>query len=175
MKSKAPEVGEVPLHELLAEVLAGDPAGGGFEVQYQPIVRLAGGATVAVEAVACWEHPRPGQIAPAVFIAAAERAGLSAVLDDFILNQACADADVLTAAYGLDVPVHVNVSARRLARPDLHAVIDWALGRYKLAASRLVIEVADVNRIEDAGVASNAIQRIRDRGVRVVIDDFGSG
>jgi sensor c-di-GMP phosphodiesterase-like protein len=60
MQSKAPEVGEVPLHELLAEVLAGDPTDGGFEVEYQPIVRLADGATVAAEAVACWEHPRVG-------------------------------------------------------------------------------------------------------------------
>lgn len=175
MQSKAPDAGEVPLHELLAEVLAGDPTDGGFEVQYQPIVRLAGGATVAVEAVACWQHPGVGQVAPAQFIAAAERAGLSAVLDDYVLNQACADADALTAAYGLDVPVHVNVSAPRLTRPDLHAVVDWALGRYKLAASRLVIEVAQVNQIEDVGVASKATQRIRDRGVRVAIDDFGAG
>jgi len=162
MQSKAPDDGEVPLHELLAEVLAGDPTDGGFEVQYQPIVRLAGGATVAVEAVACWQHPRVGEVAPAHFMAAAERAGLSAVLDDYVLNQACADADALTAAYGLDVPVHVNCFGA--------AVIDWALGRYKLAASRLVIEVADANRIQDAGVASKAIQRIRDRGVRVAID-----
>jgi hypothetical protein len=58
---------------------------------------------------------------------------LSAVLDDYVLNQACADADALTAAYGLDVPVHVNVSARRLARPDLHGVID---GRWGVTSSR---------------------------------------
>ncbi len=132
-------------------MLAGDPAGGGFEVQYQPIVRLAGGATVAVEAVACWEHSRVEQVAREQFTAAAERAGLSAVLDDYVLNRACAEADALTAAYGLDVPVHVNVSARRLTRPDLYAVIDWALGRFKLAASRLVIEVAHANQIEDVG------------------------
>ena len=54
-------------------------------------------------------------------------------------------------------------------------MIDWALGRYKLAASRLVIEVAQTDLIEDAAVAAKAIQRIRDRGVRVAIDDFGSG
>lgn len=47
--SKAPEAADVPLHEILAEVLAADPAAGGFEVQYQPIVRFAGQATVAVE------------------------------------------------------------------------------------------------------------------------------
>jgi EAL domain-containing protein (putative c-di-GMP-specific phosphodiesterase class I) len=168
-------VSEVPLHELLAKVLAGDPTDGGFAVQYQPIARLASGATVAVGAAASWEHPERGQVAPTQFIAAAERAGLSAVLEDYILNQACADAEALTAVYGLDVPVHVNVSARRLTRPDLYAVLAWALGRYKLEASRLVIEVAHTNWIEDAGVASKAIQRIRDRGVRVAIDDFGSG
>jgi EAL domain-containing protein (putative c-di-GMP-specific phosphodiesterase class I) len=58
MQSKARDAGEVPLHELLAEVLAGDPTGGGFEVPYQPVVRFAGGATMAVEAVACWQHLR---------------------------------------------------------------------------------------------------------------------
>ena len=169
------DTAEVPLHERLVEVLAGDPADSGFEVQYQPIVRLAGGATVAVEALARWQHPIVGKVEPAQFMAAAERSGLTGVLEDFILSQACADADALTAAYGLDVPVHVNVSARRLARPDLHAVIDWAFGRYKLPASRLVIEVAQTDLIEDAAVAAKAMQRIRDRGVRVAIDDFSSG
>lgn len=175
MQSKAPDEVEVPLHELLADVLAGDPAAGGFEVQYQPIVRIASSATVAVEALARWCHPEAGTVEPSQFIAAAERSGLNGVLDDFVLNRACADADALTAAYGLDVPVHVNVSARRLARPDLHAAIEWALKRYKLAASRLVIEIAHTNRIEDTTGAAKAIQSIRDRGVRVGIDDFGAG
>jgi len=105
-------------------------------------------------------------------MSAAERTGLTSVLEDFILSQACADADALTAVYGLDVPVHVNVSAGRLARPDLHAAIDWALGRYKLAASRLVVELAQTSRIENVSAASRAIQKIRNRGVRVAIGDF---
>jgi EAL domain-containing protein (putative c-di-GMP-specific phosphodiesterase class I) len=166
------DTAEVPLHELLVEVLAGDPGDNGFEVQYQPIVRLAGHATVAVEALVRWEHPIVGKVEPAQFLSAAERTGLTGVLEDFILNQACADADELTAVYGLDVPVHVNVSAGRLARPDLHAAIDWALGRYKLAASRLVIELAQTSRIENMSAASRAIEKIRNRGVRVAIDDF---
>ena len=175
MQTKAPDATEVPLHELLAQVLAGDPAASGFEVHYQPIVRIASHATVAVEALACWRHPDVGIVEPAQFMAAAERTGLSGVLDDFVLNQACAAADALTAVHGFDVPVHANVSARRLARPDLYAVIDWALGRYKLAAGRLVIEVAQTDRIEDIGAAACAIKRIRDRGVRVCIDDCGAG
>ncbi|HKS58975.1 MAG TPA: EAL domain-containing protein [Steroidobacteraceae bacterium] len=175
MQTKAPDATEVPLHELLAEVLAGDPAAGGFEVHYQPIVRIASRATVAVEALACWRHPDVGIVEPPQFMAAAERTGLTGVLDDFVLNQACAAADALAAAHGFDVPVHVNVAARRLTRPDLYAVIDWALGRYRLAAGRLVIEVAQTDHIEDIGAAARAIKRIRDRGVRVCIDDFGAG
>lgn len=175
MQSKAPSATAVPLHELLADVLAGDPAAGGFAVEYRPIVRLASRATVAIEALACWRHPDAGAIEPSQFLAAAEQTGLTGVLDDFVLNQACASADALTETYGLDVPVHVNVSVRRLARPDLFAAIDWALGRYKHAASRLVIEFAYTSRIEDIGVAARAIQRIRDRGVRVCIDDFRPG
>ena len=112
MQGDAPDV---PLHERLVDVLAGNPADNGFEVQYRPIVRLAGNATVAVEAVAHWQHPIVGKVDAEQFMSAAERTGLTGVLEDFILNQACADADALTAAYGLDVPVHVNVSARRLA------------------------------------------------------------
>ena len=56
-------------------------------------------------------------------MSAGERAELTSVLEDFILSQACADADTLTAVHGLDVPVHVNVSAGRLVRSDLHAVM----------------------------------------------------
>ena len=80
------DTAEVPLHERLVEVLAGDPADSGFEVQYQPIVRLAGGATVAVEALARWQHPIVGKVEPAQFMAAAERSGLTGVLEDFILE-----------------------------------------------------------------------------------------
>jgi EAL domain-containing protein (putative c-di-GMP-specific phosphodiesterase class I) len=144
-------------------------------VQYQPIVRFAGEATITVEALACWQHPLVGKVAPVQFLTAAERMGLSAVLDDFVLNQACADADVLMAAYGLDVPVHVNVATRRLARPDLHAAIEWALHRYKLTASRLVIEITDASGLEDVPAAARSLQRIRDRGVRVALDNFGAG
>lgn len=173
MQNQAPE--DVPLHEVLAEVLAGDPAAGGFEVQYLPIVRFADETTVAVEATPSWQHPRLGKVAPRQFIAAAERSGLSAVLDDFVLNQACADAEALTAAYGLDVPVHVNIATARLGRPELHAAIEWALQRYKLAAHRLVLEIAEPSSGEDIVAAGRSLQRIRDRGVRIALDHFGPG
>lgn len=137
-------------------------------------MRSAGEATVAVEALPSWQHPRVGKVAPTQFIAAAEHTGLSAVLDDFVLNQACAEAEALTAAYGLDVSVHVSIATARLCRPDLHAAIEWTLQRYELAASRLVLEIAEPSG-EDVAAAARSLQRIRDRGVRIALDSFGSG
>jgi EAL domain-containing protein (putative c-di-GMP-specific phosphodiesterase class I) len=131
------------VHELLAQVLAGNPAAGGFEVQYQPIVRLAGSETVAVEALACWRHPAGGEVESEQLMSVAQRTGLSGVIEDFVLMQACADAEALSAAFELDVSLHVNVGSGRLTRPDLVTAIEWAVKRYKLEASRGTQETQD--------------------------------
>lgn len=175
MQSNGPGASNVQLHEVLAEVLAGNPATAGFDVHYQPIVRFDNHCTVAVEAVPRWHHPGAGQIEPALFMAAAERTGLTGVLEDFVLHRACADADALTAAYGREVSLHVNVSARRLGRPDLDAALSWTLGRHKLSAGRVVIEITEANDIRDLNAAATFVQRIRERGVRIALDSFGSG
>lgn len=174
MQSKARGSPDPELQDLLMDVLAGDPAAAGFEVHYQPIVRLDDSATVAVEALARWHHPVAGRIEPSMFVAAAERRGLVGVLDDFVLDRACADADALADAHGHEVGVHVNISAKRLGRPDLDAAIAWVLGRHRLSASRLTLEITETTRIEDLSVAAAAVRRIRERGVRVALDDLGS-
>lgn len=163
------------LHELIADALTGDPAAVGFEVHYQPIVRLEDTAIVAVEALARWHHPVAGRIEPDLFVTCAERAGLMGVLDDFVLNRACAAADVLAQAHGHAVDLHVNVSASRLGRPDLEAAVAWALHRYRLPPGRLVLEITETSRIADLDAAAACVLRIRGRGVRVALDDFGSG
>src|SRR4029450_4936813 len=88
------------LPHLLARALAGDPAASGFQVYYQPIVRFADGATVAVEALARWSDPTVGPVDPDVFVTVAERTGLVAAIDDFVLDRACEDAAALANAYG---------------------------------------------------------------------------
>jgi diguanylate cyclase len=163
------------LHRLLAEALVGDPAAAGFEVRYQPIVRLDDSAIVAVEALARWDHRVAGTIAPEVFVAGAEQIGLIGVLDDFVLDRACDDANALEQVYGRDVRLHVNVSASRLARPDLDAAIASALSRHHLPPYRLTLEITETSRISDLNAAVTAVQRIRNRGVRIALDDFGSG
>ncbi|MFI5496121.1 putative bifunctional diguanylate cyclase/phosphodiesterase [Actinoplanes sp. NPDC051859] len=147
----------------------------GFEVYYQPIVRFADGAVVAVEALARWTDPVAGPVDPDVFVTVAERTGLVAAIDDFVLDRACAEAGALAAAYGRPVDVHVNVSAARLGRQGLEDAVLFALRRHGVPAARLVVEITETRRIPDLPRAVEMLHRLREYGVRVALDDFGSG
>jgi diguanylate cyclase (GGDEF)-like protein len=164
------------LPHLLAQALAGgSPAAAGFAVYYQPIVRLADGATVAVEALARWTDPVAGPVHPDVFVTVAERTGLVVAIDDFVLDQACADAAALEAVYSRPIDMHVNVSAARLGQEGLEDAVFAALARHTVPSSRLVIEITETRRIPDLPRAAAVAARLRAQGVRVALDDFGSG
>ncbi|GAA0574165.1 EAL domain-containing protein [Paractinoplanes ferrugineus] len=167
---------DADLPHLLAQALAdgGRPAASGFEVYYQPIVRLDDGTTVAVEALARWTAPG-GPVHPEVFVTVAERTGQVAAIDDFVLDQACADAAALAIIYGRPIDVHVNVSAGRLGQPGLEEAVRAALKRHALPPSRLIIEITETYRIGDLPAAAAAAARLRALGPRIALDDFGSG
>ncbi|WP_239145018.1 EAL domain-containing protein [Actinoplanes couchii] len=163
------------LPHLLAGALAGSPAAAGFDVHYQPIVRLSDGATVAVEALARWTDPIAGPVHPDVFVTMAERTGLVSAIDDFVLDRACADAATLAELHGRPIGVHVNVSAGRLAGQGLEEAVRAALTRHHLAPENLIIEITETLRIPDLPYAAALVERLRAIGVRVALDDFGSG
>ncbi|WP_317791112.1 putative bifunctional diguanylate cyclase/phosphodiesterase [Actinoplanes sichuanensis] len=164
------------LPQLLAGALSGgSPAAAGFDVHYQPIVRLSDGATVSVEALARWTDPVAGPVHPDVFVTMAERTGLVAAIDDFVLDRACADAARLAEIYGRPIDVHVNVSAGRLAGQGLEDAVRAALTRHRLDPARLIIEITETLRIPDLPCAASLVERLRALGVRVALDDFGSG
>ncbi|SDT79296.1 putative bifunctional diguanylate cyclase/phosphodiesterase [Actinoplanes derwentensis] len=163
------------LPQLLAGALAGSPAAAGFDVHYQPIVRLSDGATVAVEALARWTDPVAGPVHPDVFVTMAERTGLVSAIDDFVLDRACADAANLAELHGRPIGVHVNVSAGRLAGQGLEEAVRAALTRHDLAPEHLIIEITETLRIPDLPYAAALVERLRSIGVRVALDDFGSG
>jgi diguanylate cyclase (GGDEF)-like protein len=165
------------LPHLLAQALSGggDPRAAGFEVHYQPIVRFSDGQTTAVEALARWTSPVAGPVHPDVFVTVAERSGLVGAIDDFVLDQACADAAALASVYGRPIDVHVNVSAARLGQDGLFEGISAALTRHAVPASRLVVEITETRRIQDLTGAAAVAGRLRSLGIRVALDDFGSG
>jgi diguanylate cyclase (GGDEF)-like protein len=163
------------LPTLLAAALAGAPNWTGLDVHYQPIVRMADGGLVAVEALARWTHPRIGRVPPTVFVAVAERAGLVGALDDFVLDRACRDLASNLARRAGPATVHVNVSASRLGHPALEFVVRDVLDRYGLGANHLVLEVTESSRIPDPIAAAASADRLRAMGVRLALDDFGTG
>jgi diguanylate cyclase len=163
------------LPHLLARALSGDPQTAGFTVHYQPIVRFADGVTVAVEALARWTDPVAGPVDPDIFVTVAESTGLVAAIDDFVLERACADAAALANGYGRPIDVHVNVSAARLGQTGLEEGIVRALERHAVRPSRLVVEITETRRIPDLPGAAVVAARLRERGVRIALDDFGSG
>jgi diguanylate cyclase (GGDEF)-like protein len=167
--------GHADLPHLLAKALTGAPAAAGFEVFYQPIVRFTDGTTVAVEALARWTDPMVGPVDPDVFVTVAERTGLVAAIDDFVLDRACADAAALANAYGRPIDVHVNVSAARLGQRGLAEAVLRSLERHAVRPSRLVVEITETRHIPDLPDAAAVAARLRALGVRIALDDFGSG
>ena len=166
----------VDLPHRLAQALAlGSPGDAGFEVYYQPIVRFTDGATVAVEALARWTDPVAGPVHPDVFVTVAERTGLVGAIDDFVLDQACADAATLAGIYRRPIDVHVNVSAARLGQQGLEESLRAALRRHGTDPSRLVVEITETRRIADLPGAAEVAGRLRALGIRIALDDFGSG
>ena len=167
----ADETGVSDLSQLLAAALAEND---GLDVHYQPIVRLADGTVVAVEALARWTDPVVGPIPADLFITVAERAGLVGFVDDFVLDRACRDAAAFRGAWS-EVVVHVNVSALRFGEPEHEDEVLRALRRYGLAPHRLLLELTETARLDDLSAAQRSAARLAGRGVQLGLDDFGTG
>jgi diguanylate cyclase (GGDEF)-like protein/PAS domain S-box-containing protein len=148
-------------------------ADGELRVFYQPVVQVDGNL-VAVEALARWEHPERGMLAPAEFISLAEETGLILQLGAQILEEACRQ----TADWrrdGKDVAVSVNLSARQLAAPDTADLVRATLKRSGLPAPALCVEITEGGVMHHADEAMRTLEALRKLGVRIAIDDFGVG
>lgn len=153
----------------LRNAAGGVPAG--FSLSYQPVVRLPDETLVAVEALARWTAPNGIQIPPETFVAAAEAAGLGAVLDEMVLRLACREV----AGTGLDVGIHVNIGATRLGNPGFEDDVRRTLSDCRIEPDRLVLEITETLPIVDLADAAAQIGRLNATGVRVALDDFGAG
>ncbi len=146
----------------------GDPDGG-LQLEYQPIVDLATGAAHGLEALVRWNHPQLGRLLPADFVPMAEDSGLIGSLGGWVLERACTDLA------GSGVLVSVNVSAHQLNGGELSRRVEDVLRRSGLPPRRLLLELTE-SSLASAGVgAEQELDAIRALGVRVALDDFGSG
>jgi diguanylate cyclase (GGDEF)-like protein len=144
---------------------------------YQPVVRLADGRLVGVEALARWTHPTAGAIPPAEFIVLAEETGLIVPLGARILEEAIIQAAGWPRSGAADEAptLAINLSVRQLIDPDLPATIERLLSASGLEPGRLCLEVTETGLMTDPELLGGTLEQLRRRGVGLAIDDFGTG
>jgi len=142
-----------------------------LQLYYQPIVRLSDGRITGREALVRWNHPVRGLVNPGAFIPMAEASGLIVPLGEWVLRKACADA----AGWADGVKVAVNVSPFQLRTEQLTSVVVQALDQAGLAPARLAIEITETVMLRQEGTTSRTMQQLRELGIEVVLDDFGTG
>ena len=150
---------------------------GELEVYYQPIVKTHDATPVGAEALIRWHHPRRGLMVPNEFVDVAESAGLIVPLGDWVLNQACGQAQCWRQAGIVDDAfyISVNLSARQLAEPALVDTVARALQRSGLPASALVLEITETTLMLDFDAGLARLESLKSLGLRLALDDYGTG
>lgn len=165
---------ERPSEDRLVADLRGAVGRGEIVAYYQPQIDVTTGEIVAVESLARWFHPVLGIQSPQLFIPIAEEFGLIDELGKFMIDDACGFATEL-ARRGIELDVAVNVSALQLAAPQFFAALEDCLAEAQLRQGALTLEITESRFIVNRPSVSNRLQRLRDLGVSVSIDDFGVG
>jgi len=144
---------------------------GALVLHYQPKTKLGDGRVGAVEALVRWNHPTHGLLYPGRFLPLAEQTDLIFDLTDWVLDKALNDLHLLPP----EICVAVNVSARSLSSAAFAGSVIEALERSGVPAHRLTLEVTETALLTDPACAAAVLRALDARGVRISIDDFGSG
>ncbi|MEC8557429.1 MAG: EAL domain-containing protein [Planctomycetota bacterium] len=158
------------LRELVAdleEVLSKDE----FLLRYQPVVNTQTKRVESFEALLRWNHPVHGIVEPLEFLSAAENQGLIINIGEWVLQQACRDASEWPA----DVSLAVNVSPIQFRSSNLDSTILNAITKHGISPDRLEIEFKENALLKDEKDIESCLEVLRELGVRIVLDDFGTG
>jgi diguanylate cyclase (GGDEF)-like protein/PAS domain S-box-containing protein len=153
-------------HDLRKALVSGE-----FELFYQPLVDLQDNEISAFEALLRWHHPERGMISPAEFISVAEEVGLIIPLGEWVLKTACTEA----ATWPDKIKLAVNLSPAQLTSNNLMPVIISALAASGLPARRLELEITESVLMQNTFATLDTLHQLRKLGVRIAMDDFGTG
>jgi diguanylate cyclase (GGDEF)-like protein len=161
---------------LLADLQSALDADDQLSLHFQPQLDLRTGLTGNVEALVRWRHPTRGPLSPADFVPIIEHSALIGPFTAKILEEAvrcCVAWQNDASLHG--VGVAVNLSARNLMHRDLPDEVARTLARHGLPARKLVLEITETAAMNDTEVCESVLGRLRDLGVRLSVDDFGTG
>ncbi len=148
---------------------------GQLRLAYQPILDTATGQIVAAEALLRWHHPEHGEISPADFVPVAESSGLMTQIGTFAIRTACAQLRKWHDSGSGPIRVAVNVSLCQLLRGDMVSTVSAALEEYGLSPDHLELELSERGVLNQNPSVIAKVQRLKALGVRISIDDFGTG
>lgn len=147
---------------------------GEFHLCYQPQIDVGDGSLAGVEALLRWRSPKLGMVSPVEFIPVLEAGGGIREVGAWVLGEACRTA----AAWhreGRSIKVGVNVSARQLTQGGFRQSVDRALEETGLPPALLELELTESVLVENAAATKATLDALRQRGIRVAVDDFGTG
>ncbi len=158
--------------ELRQSIVDGD-----LRLHYQPIVQLADGQVIGHEALVRWDHPTRGLLRPDQFIEVAEETGLIVPLGAWVVQEACRQAKRFQTRdpRWSRLTMSVNLSGRQLGQPDLIELIASALHDADLRPEHLQLEMTEGILMDDTAATITILQMLRGLGVRLDVDDFGTG
>lgn len=142
-----------------------------FFLEYQPLVEVQSDRIIGYEALLRWNHPQRGLIGPDVFIPIAEESGSIIQIGEWVLEQACTEA----AKWNEPLPISVNISPVQFLLPNLFDQVASILRRTGLDPWRLELEITEAALMHNREDVLAVLVRLRVLGVRIVMDDFGTG
>ncbi len=165
MAAELEEVADLK-HELHHAIVAGE-----IVPYFQPLVSMSDATIVGFEALARWEHPTKGTLTPARFLPIVRACGLSGVLFETVLRQACLAA----TAWPRHLRLAVNIAPAELQDEELPQRVASVLDATGFMADRLEIEITETALIYDLMIPRSVLGRLRELGCRIALDDFGHG
>ncbi|MFT5719739.1 MAG: diguanylate cyclase (GGDEF)-like protein/PAS domain S-box-containing protein [Motiliproteus sp.] len=146
-----------------------------LSLEYQPVIDSRSGRVTAVEALLRWDNPELGRVSPEQFVPLAEATGLILPIGAWVIHQVLTQLKRWHDAGLTDFRLSINISPRHFGSPDLSRTITQLLEQLQLPGERLELEVTESLLLSNQDDTLKALKKLRQRGIRIVLDDFGSG
>jgi len=146
-----------------------------LELHYQPQINLTTGEISGVEALLRWEDPELGKVGPDVFIPIAEEYGLIVQISEWVINEACRQAQQWIVAFNFPITMSINISAVHFNNQSLEAMIAKALRTTGLNPRCLELELTETSILQDLNQATETLDAFKSMGLKLALDDFGTG
>ncbi|MGE6754670.1 EAL domain-containing protein [Rossellomorea sp. NPDC071047] len=146
-----------------------------FFIEYQAKVAAGTGEVIGAEALIRWQHPEWGNVSPGEFIPIAEESELICEIGEWLIHKVCIQIHEWKAIGIKPVPISINISPKQLLKKNLIEVIEFSLQAYQIEPDLIEFEMTETSLIQSSDIVFSTIDHIREKGIKISLDDFGVG